>query len=118
MLQIAGSYVANEAPVVGSLAKTYKYAEQGRKLGSMWRATRLQGCRCPRRGRRTWPKHNDYDPAKDKNTNSPRRPLRLIVLGRAVQPQATRHSKSVIPQDVQKAIPGKSFGRESLPTKR
>lgn len=113
MLQIAGSYVANEAPVLGSLAKTYKYAEDGRKGEAIFGNT-LAGAVIPGAVQDA-AKYKDYDPSKDKNKNSPLGHF-LDIWGGQFSP-TTRHSRS-IPEDVQKGIPGKTIGRESLPTKR
>lgn len=113
LLQIAGSYVANEAPVLGSLSKTYKYAEEGRKLSSVAGNT-IAGAVIPGAVQDAAKAH-DYDPAKDKNKNSPLGQF-LDEWGGQFSP-STRHSKSIT-EDVQKAIPGKTIGRESLPKHR
>jgi hypothetical protein len=109
MLQIAGSYAVNESPVLGSLAKTYKYAEEGRKMASVAGNT-LAGAIVPGAVQDV-AKARDYDRAKDNNPNSKLGHF-LDVWGGQFS-ASSRHPKTVV-QDVQKAIPGKTFGRESL----
>jgi hypothetical protein len=101
VLRIAGSYVAEEAPVFGSLAKTYKYAERDRKLSSVAGNT-LAGAVVPG-AVQDIAKARDYDPAKDKNPNSPLGHF-LDEWGGQFSAK-TRHSKSIT-EDVEKSIPG------------
>lgn len=107
MLQIAGSYVASEAPVLGSLSKTYQYAQKDRKAGSIV-GNIITGTIIPG-ALQDVAKYGDYDSRKDMNTNSTLGRF-LDVWGGQFSP-ATRKPKN-IGQDIETGIPGL---REKVP---
>ena len=110
MLSIAGSYVTNEGPVIGSLSKSYRYGEEGRKLESVAGNT-IAGAVVPGAVQDV-AKARDYDASKDKNKNSH---LGQILDEWGGQFNAkTRHSRNIA-EDIEKGVPGL---REKVPTKR
>jgi hypothetical protein len=114
LLEIAGSYAVNEGPVVGSLSKSYRYSEDGRKLeavaGNLAKGAVVPGFV------EDYAKYQDYDPKKDPNKQ--RRVLDEIG---GAEYAKTRHSHT-IGQDIEKAIPetelSKHFNRKQVPTTR